>query len=423
MPRLHTPEHEWVGNVGQTRLHGRDMRGVSSGTSRLHTQRIAQLPDDILPYQLPTSPTGIAKLPLPDNTALDTVYGSALASQALVDQATMSGTYQGAAYTPPYMNVSSWSGLYFVVGNDQPLSRVKVVNAQTALEYSIGDSGVPIPSTAVPQSVSGDTDSEAFIYAPNDVRGNGTSSNTGVYYEFWGLNKAHGADLAQGYDYTCYQMCRMTGANENYGRMFDYWFQIGAVYDDPASDPYSSVFPDGRVDQSRGMTMYNYWGALAIGANPPGACLMVHPEDILRPTADGKTGICDHPIGLEVANCQSGARWPAQRGDGTYGTDYPLIEGHWLRFAADAVMPTNLTPMGELVWRTVQKHGFIVCDKTVTCLAARWAPECEALMLPAASSHDGRDWDMTNGWAWTNFPWQDLQLLAVGSDADFHPTV
>jgi hypothetical protein len=407
MARLHTIERSWSGSpAGGSRLHTRRF-GVASASARLHKARGPL--DDLLPYQLPTAADGLAKTPLPDAAAFDTEYGS-LATQAIVDQAALSGTYQDGAFTAPFMNVNAWSGLYFVVGNDQPLVRVKVVNAQTALEFAIGDSGVPIPSGATPQGESGDTDSEAFIYQPDDVRGGGLE---GTYYEFWGLNRAHGADLETGYAFTCYQMARVVNANHNIGRPFDYFFQVGASYDLPASDPYAYTDPvRGTVNQSRGVMMYAYWGALAIGANPPGACLMVHPADILR-------GYCDHPIGLEVANCQSGARWPAQRGDGTYGTDYPVIEGHWFRFAHDATMPTNLTPMGELVWKTVQQYGFIVCDKTATCIAARWAPECGALMLPPETSHDGRDW---SGWAWTNFPWADLKLLAVGSDSDYHPT-
>jgi hypothetical protein len=138
---------------------------------------------------------------------------------------------------------------------------------------------------------------------------------------------------------------------------------------------------------------------------------LLHPSDLIR-------GYADHVIGLLVANCRSGAVWPAQRGDGTLDASYPLIEGQWCRFAANATMPNNLSPMGEVIWRTVQKYGMILCDKTSACLAMRANPDCAPLLTPS-SSIDGRDW---SSWAFTNFPWSDLKLLAVGSDADFHPT-
>lgn len=415
MSNVHSRFHNVTSNPSGTKIHTRGYGKTSTpSASKIHTR--VPVNDVFLPYQLPTSSSGIAKMALPDAATFDP--GSAAGVQAVHDQATLSGTWQYGAWAAPFLNVSAWSGLYYVVGNDQPLVRVKVNNAQTALEFAIGDSGVPIPSTAVPQAEFGDTDSSAFIYQPNDVRATGGPSYEGTYYEFWGLNRAHGADLAAGYTFTCYQMCRMVGANAQGGRMFDLFWQVGASYDNPGSDPYATVFPDGRINQTRGIMQYGYWGSFAIGANPPGATLMVHPADILRPTADGKTGICDHVIGLEVADCRSGALWPAQRGDGTYGAEYPFCEGNWFRFPYNATMPNNLTPFGELLWRTIQKYGMIACDKTATCIAMRAAPSCGALLLGPGSSHDGRDW---SAWAFTNFPWLDLQMLKVGSDSTFHP--
>jgi hypothetical protein len=383
-------------------------------------------------FALPGPVNGIAKTPLPSNATVDTA-NTANFAQALNDQANFSGSLKANATAPPVVNIDAFSGIYRIINKNQPPVKIKVTAGTLNMQF-LGDAGVPIPTDIVPQIENevGNPDSVLTLYCPTDNRGP-NSSFLGTYWEFWGLQKLnpidHATDWAVGYRWSCYQLMRMVQANQNAGRMYDIYWQVGGSWEGgPSSDPYcwEGVAPEQRFigatpeqiralggNPSRGVWQEWVWGASAIGANPPMANLQLHPADILR-------GYADHPLGLLISDCRAGSVWPAQRGDGTLGGSYPIVEGQWCRFAAGATMPNNLHPLGEVIWETARRYGFIINDKTNSCLVVRANPDIAGLLVAPGSSHDGRDWRLGN--PLVNFPWSSLQLLAVGSDSDFHPT-
>jgi hypothetical protein len=349
---------------------------------------------------MPGRASSIQRTPLPDDTAV--ASGSATAVQGLVDQAAMTGTYAAGANAPPALNVNNFGTGYKIVGRQQPYIKIAVTLAQSALENDPGFVWAPLPTNAIPQ---GDSDSTYCLYQPGYPHGPGGAFR-GRYWEFTGLYAPTAPQISAGATFQTRNLMRMIDADNNIGRMYDYFYQVGATFDVPATDPYA--VPDER----EGVMQYRVWGASAVGANPPFISQCVQAQDILR-------GYCTHPIGLVTCNHGVRSKWPAQadRYDGTL-TTYPFQAGDWFRFPAAATMPGNLTPMGQLLWRTIQKYGLIVVDKSLTCLAIRASSDCAPLAVGPASSHDGRDW---SAYAFTNFPWGGMELMVAGDDGTFHP--
>jgi hypothetical protein len=133
---------------------------------------------------------------------------------------------------------------------------------------------------------------------------------------------------------------------------------------------------------------------------------------------DCRLGRIDHSVGLLVNNAKPGFRWPATRHDSNQPTR-PLLYGMRLRLPPGLAKPPGLTRIASMLFDAAQRHGIVVGDKTNSSIGFRLepmpnhsvAPECAALL-------DGKaGYNALNG-----FPWSQLQVLAIGSDANPTPT-
>jgi hypothetical protein len=378
--------------------------------TRFHIKRAGAARDQIL---LPTASTSWVKSPLPAGNLRALDPGSALAALALSHQAARTGTYVANATTPPTLAIGNASGAVATVGVHQKRVRVKVLSTSAPgyiLMKAIGDAGVPIPHNTIPQL---DSDSSCFIYQPFIYHGPGLR---GRAWEFWQLRYATGQDLIDGYTFTCETLARICDADNYDGFQRDYFWQVGAGFEQPWTDPYarSGATEAEGYGQETGVMQYGVWGIFGIGANPPGITLLLNEDDVER-------GYADHPLRLLSGDSNVGSWFPARpdRYDGSL-TNYPFREGAHFDWDPYMAMPTNLMPMEEIIFRTGQFAGLLLTDRSNECLAVSCKPQVAKYMVGPAQSPDGRDWRSAT---LANLPWGSMRLLRPGTPAEYHPRI
>jgi hypothetical protein len=308
------------------------------------------------------APSCFWNVPLP-NVAIDPA--TAAVSADLVRQASVAA---------PYVNTWQYTAEMVVVPADQPLVPVALLGDRTDTPFvklkAMMATGLPIPADWQPQA---DSDAEGCFYQPDYV--SPYLGQRGRLYEGW--------KLAKGPDgWTAQWGGRMTNCEANPGH-FVSWEYSGYQYTNPGH-------PDSTY-QNR------LWGTTATSLPLLGGTITV--EDL-------RQGRIEHAVGLSVIVPRQGARWPAQRNDGTSSTN-PVIEGRRMRFPAAAVAPAGLHPVAALIFDAVRDFGLVVWDKA-GALTFRAEP---AVDFGGVAGYDVLD----------GFPWGDLQVFAIGSDANPNP--
>lgn len=251
-------------------------------------------------------------------------------------------------------------------------------NSDLAAVFALG---VPIPPGTTPTV---DSDSELVIIQPDYINPH-NSSFQGRQYELWKAVFTGGAWFAAGGG-------RMMNINNDAGGHPVDWVTGpgGSAY---ATDPDSTY--------SR-----HLWCA-------QGSKLPLYPG--LITVADCNAGFINHVVALEVVRSLAGGHvWPAQSNDGNSSTTL-VREGQRFRFPAGYVASHNISglhPIAQMIVQAAETYGIVVTDQSGN-LAIRAAPSVGAGGFLGASP----SYQVLN-----NFPWADLQLLAVGSDADHTPT-
>lgn len=296
--------------------------------------------------------------PLPDNATVNA--GSAPVVSDLVRES-------GAA--KPMLNVYTWTAEHIVVPPDQPLVPVSCHSGDSHLN-SMFASGVPIPDGTTPTN---DSDSALIIWQPG-------SSLKGTYWEM----QAARQDPSSG-AWSCNFGGRVTNAN---GTPNAHYVQY--------------------VTGAAGTYQASSWGVQGSGLPYwPGVLSLT---DCVR-------GYADHALLLEVYDARAGGHvWPASRSDGGAGStnaDYAICEGMRLRLPAGYAIPQAAHPVCQFAVQAARDYGLVITDRTLSGLALRAAPSVAAAGFLGGTA----DYDVLAA-----FPWSDLQLLAVGSDANQTPT-
>ena len=217
--------------------------------------------------------------------------------------------------------------------------------------------GVPIPSGTVPTN---DSDSALTIWQPSSGK-------------YWELQAAHQNSSGA---WSCNFGGRAGGVNSatRLPHYVNYVTGPAGTYEASSWGTQGSGLP--------------YW---------PG---VISKEDLRR-------GRINHALLLEVYDARAGGHvWPASRGDGGAGSTnpaYSILEGQRARLAPGYQTPAGADSLEAMIVDAWSRYGLIITDRTLSGLSMRAAPSCGL------------------GNRSLNLPWQDLKLLAVGSDTTQTP--
>jgi hypothetical protein len=256
--------------------------------------------------------------------------------------------------------------------------------------------GVPVPAGFTPPT---DSDAEAIFYQPDYVAPDG---KRGRVYELWGMRANPDFDRSRPVSPTNARWMaawggRLVGTTgEGNGYWTDCWW-VGCGHQ---ADTHADFDNWGRPDsQARD----HNWGATATSLSLLGTQVSLR---------ECRAGVIDHAVGIEVPNARPGWWWPAQRGDGG-DPSLVLTEGMRLTFPPGATKPAGLTRVASSLWDAAERYGLIIDDKTGWSLNFRVEPGCER----TAWWGNTAAYDQLHG-----FPWEQLRVIAKGSDAQPNPT-
>jgi len=279
--------------------------------------------------------------------------------------------------------------------------------------------GFPIPKGLQPTN---DTDGTIHLYDP-DWKWPGRPSDTqywGRVWELWGAqspeqNAANGLPAV----WTARIGGRITGATTRLsGHPINRTFQADVT--SQASPSYGA--PKAPNDTS-GNTIY--WGYGPDGVYESSAWMasashLPMSHHILR-KSDMLNGVITHPMGFAlfpmfpVNQGSKGLVWPSNGYDGA-SRDW-LKHGNRLRLPANYVstypsgMPTTWRPMFDMFITCFKDYGIIMVDTTGTSFSMRAEPGVERLYPSGFSGKTFLQY----------LPWEDMEMIAVGSDANFYP--
>lgn len=283
----------------------------------------------------------------------------------------------------PNINTTTYSSKIIVVDNTTPRVKVRCKAATQPWAKAFGDlclMGVPIPA-GVQLPLATDTDAEmVFLDRDRDQ-----------LWEFWQFRpNSDPTSLAQGVKYECGWGGRMSHVSTNPGHWVDRWASWQhRTYPNLPTDPVKVA----DFEQKS-------FGATATSLPLSGGILTE--EDVL-------TKQVRHAIGMSlVKNKVKAFVWPAQRGDGNDASK-TVTEGMRLRFPANMAVPTNLHPIAQLYFVGIRDYGCVIWDKA-GALGFRAEPAVNSLLGGTPKYK-----------VLFNFPWNKLQLLPVGSDANPNP--
>jgi hypothetical protein len=256
--------------------------------------------------------------------------------------------------------------------------------------------GVPVPDRFTPPT---DSDAEAIIYQPDYVAPDG---KRGRVYELYGMRANPDFNPSRPISPTNARWMakwggRLVGTTgQGSGYWTDCWWSGCGYQADTRADPQAWGRPD---SQARNKS----WGATATSLSLLGTTVSLR---------ECRAGVIDHAIGIQVPDAHPGAWWPAQRGDGGKPS-LVVTEGMRLTFPRGTTKPAGLSTVASSLWDAASKYGLIIDDKTSSSLNFRVEPGCERTAW----------WGSTPTYnQMRNFPWQQLRVIAVGSDAQPNPT-
>lgn len=297
---------------------------------------------------------------------------------------------QLGAYTPWIngVNSSAFTSLINVVPADTPMVSVTLLRDEAyalSLKHLLA-AGVPIPDGVTRPDPLIDTDLEMVFIQPGWERTLNGLTWRGRMYETWVTLYDTGTSV-----WTCYWGGRMVGILDDLtGHPYDWWW--GPVDD---GDPFGA----------QGVGTDHNFGAQATGI--PLSHTMITRRDLKR-------GVIDHPWhfmlhAADGTHPQAAAVWPAQRWDGSSVDVLP--QGSRLRLPPGHVINPAHPQLTRILEQAAIDYGVVFTD-TAEGVTLRMEPGADAYL----------DAPIDIGEVMTAFPWADLQLLEVGSDAVQTPT-
>lgn len=341
--------------------------GLSDGITR-HGGSPAQL----------FSPTSWINAPLPSNVAIDSRSSAAVA--ALVSQASIPS---------PYFGAQKYSAR--VVRWDPSATRVPCLirrsgtlpNWAIAMQEILMDPGAMIPPDYVNQ---GDSDDSFCVYCPED----------NLAQEFWRLRPIDPA-TNNGVSWMCQGMWNFSNLSTHPARS--------------RNNTQGAVYPHAPLTTAKRKIYEDTSMSLTAGRIPLiGTLLTV--EDLQRGQVDhalGMSAVYSRTETFNSADPNKGYQWPASSSDGFSAKDYPVREGDRYRFPPGYTIPSNVHPICQRIIQGVRDYGLVLTDKAGT-LEIDGEAGCVAYL------NGTPNYQILNG-----FPWGDLQLLAMGSDATPNP--
>jgi hypothetical protein len=348
--------------------------------SKFNTTVVVTPPPPILTAPLVFGKTGsFWRTRLPDNVAINAT--DTPGTQADLVKMASSGS-------KPYINTNAYTSEVYLVHPNTPLVPISLTKTGTFTNSlrAVMAYGFPIPPDFTTPN---DSDQEFVAYCPDCVSPDGLLH--GYEWEAFGIHQDTSGNWLASWG------GRIAGVQESVGHF--------VVRYGPASNknkyPYPTV-PDPTTDPAAFFSYEDHtWGDMATS-------LPLGPSEITA--ADLKQGHIDHTIGLSIVDALKGYRWPAQRYDGG-STTLTVQEGMRLRlppgFDCSAL---GMAQVGEEICNTVRDYGFVVDDRTLSNLDIRATPSAASLLGVAPSS------------VLNKFPWDQLEVLATGSDSNPNPT-
>lgn len=276
--------------------------------------------------------------------------------------------------------------------------------------------GIPLPQGIQPTD---DTDGPIHLYDP-DWTWPGRPDDPqyhGRIYELWGARSPE-QNAADGLEpiWTAKYAGRLTGVNN---RLIAHPINRTTGADVTSQAQPSFGAPKAPTDTG---TQTMYWGLGTDGVYeaPQWMTTAVHipMSHIVLRISDMVNGIIRHPMGFSLHGIPEspGTRvWPATGYDGASRTWMP--QGSRLRLPAGysasypAAMPTAWRPMFDMFINCFRDYGILFVDTTGASFAMRAEPGIQPY-LPS---------DFSGNAFLKYLPWEDMQMIAVGSDEDFYP--
>ena len=134
---------------------------------------------------------------------------------------------------------------------------------------------------------------------------------------------------------------------------------------------------------------------------------------------DVASGQIAHALAFQIPQC-NGHTAPADRNDSTgCGVAGAPPEGTWFRMPGSVQMPTNLTPLAQMVFRALQTYGVVVFDHAGTVMiqaedTADWAFEGNSGANPMISAFGTTNGQVNSEWTvLSGIPWASLQVICA----------
>lgn len=364
--------------------------------------------------------------PLPAATAIHPDSATAVADLVYNIRQFQTGRPTVPAY--PIWNSTQWSATINIIDSSaHPLVPIRLVGSFASQSWAWGTAammwaGFPIPPGLEPTN---DTDSTLVMIDPDWTWPGrpGDPSLKGRIYELWGAKSpAQNAALGNPAEWTALYAGRLSGViNRVTARPVDritgdalsqgrpgYWAPK-APMDTSANAGYWGLGPEGVYEKKDWMTT---------AAHVPFSHQIVRLREI-------QEGVIRHPIGFllsdlwgtpQQADGNQPQVWPAtgyDAGSRTWmrqGARFRLPAGYTASYPAG--MPVSWRPWFDMFITAMRDYGMIFTDTTGNSFSIRGEPGLTAYYPAGFNSNPFLKY----------LPWEDLQMLAVGSDANFYPT-
>lgn len=360
--------------------------------------------------------------PLPSSTTIHPDSSTAVADIVYNIRNYATGT---STVAWPTLNYSSYTATLNVIDSSKtPLQPILISGSNANASWAFATAammyaGFPLPEGLQPTN---DSDGTIHLYDP-DWKWPGRPSDTqywGRVWELWGARSPE-QNAAEGLApvWTAKIGGRLTGVNQrlsahpiNRTSTADVLSQASPSYGAPkapndtsANTTYWGLGPDGVYESS-------LW--MASASHIP----MSH--HILR-ISDVASGVINHPLGFALfpmyplSEGSKGSVWPATGYDAA--SRNWLKHGNRLRLPAGYItsypggMPVSWRPLFDLFINCFRDYGIMLVDTTGTSFSFRAEPGVQAYYPSGFSGKTFLQY----------LPWEDMQMIAVGSDANFYP--
>lgn len=290
--------------------------------------------------------------PFTDSYFCQPVTGDAVLSNSAAMVSNFVSQYKNN-YGTININNGSYGDPIYRVGANQPTSNVSFNTSACSGHASFQTMSVPVPSGAT--SATG-TDHSIIFYQPS------TNSD----WEFWEFTNTNGV----------YQACaggKISPVNTSNGV-----FPVSATQSQVASSGISYLATD--ITET-----------------------------------DVQSGAINHALAVQIIYCNGSYVAPARSNydcgnNGNTSNDIPY--GQYFRFPSSLALPSGLTPLGQMIFKAIQKYGMVVTDKSGAVAISAETPVGWQLTGnsgdPITSAMNG----VASYSVITGLPWSQLQAIA-----------